>query len=45
MKRHMLRQVPGYDMLMLVPYDTRRNTPKSSMDHLVSGCNVLTSMQ
>lgn len=35
MKRHMLRQVPGYDLLILPPYDTQHMSHKNSMDHLV----------
>ncbi|CAO3655110.1 unnamed protein product [Mucor hiemalis] len=34
MKRHMLRQVPGYDLLILPPYDTQHMSHKNSMDHL-----------
>lgn len=36
MKKHMLRQVPGYDLLMLPPYDTQHMTHKNAMDHLVN---------
>lgn len=35
MKQYMLRQIPGYDMLMLPPFDTRREEADNSMDHLV----------
>jgi hypothetical protein len=35
MKQHMLRQIPGYDMLLLPPYDTFRQKAENSMDHLV----------
>lgn len=34
MKQYMLRQIPGYDMLMLPPYNTQKQTHKSTMDHL-----------
>ncbi|KAG1053345.1 hypothetical protein G6F43_004572 [Rhizopus delemar] len=34
MKQHMLRQIPGYDMLLLPPYDTFRQKAENSMDHL-----------
>ncbi|KAG1173669.1 hypothetical protein G6F70_005655 [Rhizopus microsporus] len=34
MKQYMLRQIPGYDMLMLPPFDTRREEADNSMDHL-----------
>ncbi|KAI8345311.1 glycosyl hydrolase family 47-domain-containing protein [Choanephora cucurbitarum] len=34
MKRYMLRQVPGYDMLMLSSFDTQHKTHKDVMDHL-----------
>lgn len=35
MKKHMLRQVPGYELLLLPPYDTQHMEHKSTMDHLV----------
>lgn len=31
----MLRQLPGTKFLFLPPYDTRTDTPKKYMDHLV----------
>ncbi|CAO3667384.1 unnamed protein product [Rhizopus stolonifer] len=34
MKQHMLRQVPGYDMLMLPPFDTQHESSENGMDHL-----------
>ncbi|KAG1051668.1 hypothetical protein G6F43_006138 [Rhizopus delemar] len=34
MKQHMLRQIPGYDMLMLPPFDTQRELSEDYMDHL-----------
>ncbi|KAG2198979.1 hypothetical protein INT47_013163 [Mucor saturninus] len=34
MKKHMLRQVPGYDLLLLPPYDTQHMQHRNSMDHL-----------
>lgn len=36
MKKHMLRQVPGYDLLLLPPYDTQHMQHRNSMDHLVN---------
>lgn len=36
MKQHMLRQIPGYDMLMLPPFDTQRELSEDYMDHLVT---------
>lgn len=35
MKRYMLRQVPGYDLLLLPPYDTQHMSHRTMMDHLV----------
>lgn len=35
MKKHMLRQVPGYDLLLLPPFDTQHMNHRNSMDHLV----------
>lgn len=40
MKQYMLRQIPGYDMLMLPPFDTRREEADNSMDHLVYRCRI-----
>lgn len=40
MKQYMLRQIPGYDMLMLPPFDTRREKASDSMDHLVYRCRI-----
>ncbi|KAI7899530.1 glycosyl hydrolase family 47-domain-containing protein [Cokeromyces recurvatus] len=34
MKKYMLRQVPGYDLLMLPPFDTQYKTHRDAMDHL-----------
>ncbi|KAI9480876.1 MAG: glycosyl hydrolase family 47-domain-containing protein [Benjaminiella poitrasii] len=34
MKRFMLRQVPGYDLLILPPFDTQHKSHKNTMDHL-----------
>ncbi|KAI8879887.1 glycoside hydrolase family 47 protein [Backusella circina FSU 941] len=34
MKQYMLQQIPGYDMLLLPPYNTRQRQSSSSMDHL-----------
>lgn len=31
----MLRQVPGYDLLLLPPYDTQHMSHRTMMDHLV----------
>ncbi|KAI9250621.1 glycoside hydrolase [Sporodiniella umbellata] len=34
MKQYMLRQIPGYDMLFLPPFDTEKEQADDSMDHL-----------
>ncbi|GAN06720.1 glycoside hydrolase family 47 protein [Mucor ambiguus] len=34
MKQYMLRQIPGYDMLLLPPFNTQTSTSKNAMDHL-----------
>ncbi|KAG2215703.1 hypothetical protein INT46_003915 [Mucor plumbeus] len=34
MKQYMLRQIPGYDMLMLPPFNTQKKSHKNAMDHL-----------
>ncbi|KAI8992647.1 glycoside hydrolase [Pilobolus umbonatus] len=34
MKQYMLRQVPGYDMILLPPFDTQHLRHRNSMDHL-----------
>ncbi|KAI8381347.1 glycoside hydrolase, partial [Radiomyces spectabilis] len=34
MKRYMLRQLPGSELLFLPPFDTRHHTAKRTMDHL-----------
>ncbi|GAA5813991.1 hypothetical protein MFLAVUS_007481 [Mucor flavus] len=34
MKKHMLRQVPEYDLLLLPPFDTQHMSHRNSMDHL-----------
>lgn len=36
MKQHMLRQLPGSDMLFLPPFDTKHKQLYARMDHLVN---------
>lgn len=46
MKRYMLRQIPGHELLLLPPYDTRNYTHHKTMDHLVDNhCKYFSSFK